>query len=89
MLWGALTGLATAVLLVILSPGVWKAVFGNAEAVFPYDHPALFSMPLAFLVSIVVSRLDRSASARRERAEFDDQHRRAQAGLGIVAAASH
>ena len=60
--WGGLTGLVTAVGLVILSPGVWKTVLGNAQAVFPYDHPALFSMPLAFLVSIVVS--SRCLSAR-------------------------
>ena len=88
-LWGGLTGLVTAVGLVILSPGVWKTVLGNAQAVFPYDHPALFSMPLAFLVSIVVSKLDRSAAAAKEQTAFDDQHVRAQTGLGVAAATSH
>ena len=75
--------------LVILSPAVWVAVLGHAEAIYPYDHPALFSMPLAFLVIVVVSRMDRSARAERERAAFDDQFVRAQTGLGAAAASSH
>jgi hypothetical protein len=36
---------------------------GNPQAIFPYDHPALFSMTLAFLVTYIVSRLDRSDKA--------------------------
>ncbi|TBU78595.1 cation acetate symporter [Phytopseudomonas daroniae] len=86
---GGFAGLVTALVLVILSPAVWVAVLGNAEAIYPYDHPALFSMPLAFLVIVVVSRLDRSARAARERAAFDDQFVRAQTGLGAAAASSH
>jgi len=62
---------------------------GNSQAVFPYDHPALFAMPLAFIVAFVVSKLDRSTAASRERAAFEDQHVRAQTGLGMAAAASH
>ncbi len=73
----------------ILSPAVWVTVLGHAQAVFPYDHPALISMPLAFLVIVVVSRLDRSARAMRERAAFDDQFVRAQTGLGSAAAVAH
>ena len=46
-------------------------------------------MPLAFLVIVVVSRMDRSARAERERAAFDDQFVRAQTGLGAAAASSH
>jgi len=88
-LWGGLTGLVSAVLLVILSPGVWQAVLGHPQAIFPYDHPALFSMPLAFLVAVVVSKLDRGAQATREQAAFADQYVRAQTGFGIAGAASH
>ncbi len=88
-LWGGLSGLVSAVTLVVLSPAVWKTVLGNKEAIFPYDHPALFSMTLAFLVTIVVSKLDSSARARSEQAAFDDQYVRAQTGVGAAAASAH
>ncbi len=88
-LLGGCAGLISALVLVILSPAVWVAVLGHAEAIYPYDHPALFSMPLAFLAIVVVSRMDRSARAERERAAFDDQFVRAQTGLGAAAASSH
>lgn len=88
-LLGGFAGLVTALVLVILSPAVWVNVLGNAQAIYPYDHPALFSMPLAFLVIVVVSKLDRSTRAERERAAFDDQFVRAQTGLGAAAASSH
>ncbi|MRK19395.1 cation acetate symporter [Pseudomonas sp. JG-B] len=88
-LWGGLTGLVSALALVICAPAVWVGVLGHEKALFPYDQPALFSMPLAFLVIIVVSTLDRSARASRERAAYDDQFVRAQTGLGAAAASSH
>ena len=88
-LWGGLSGLISAVVLVILSPAVWKAVLGNPAAIFPYDHPALISMPLAFLVAYVVSKLDKTAAAESERAAFGDQYVRAQTGFGAAAAARH
>ena len=74
---------------VILSPAVWKAVLGNPAAIYPYAHPALFSMPLAFLVSYVVSKLDNSPEARNEQAAFDDQYVRTQTGFGAAAASQH
>ncbi|WP_177442413.1 cation acetate symporter [Pseudomonas sp. HLS-6] len=86
---GGFVGLFTALTLVILSPAVWVSVLGNAQAIYPYDHPALFSMPLAFLVIVLVSKLDRSAQAARERAAFDDQFVRAQTGLGAATAVAH
>jgi cation/acetate symporter len=75
--------------LVICGPAVWVGVLGHAKAIFPYDQPALFSMPLAFLVIVVVSSLDRSARASRERAAYTGQFVRAQTGLGAAAASSH
>ncbi|MCU1724882.1 MULTISPECIES: cation acetate symporter [Pseudomonas] len=86
---GGFAGLISALVLVILSPAVWVTVLGNAKAIYPYDHPALFSMPLAFLVTVVVSLLDTSARAARERDAFDDQFVRAQTGLGAAAASNH
>ena len=62
---------------------------GNAQALFPYDQPALFSMPLAFLVTFIVSKLDNSAEAQAERAAFEDQYVRAQTGFGAADASSH
>ncbi|MFT8276166.1 cation/acetate symporter ActP [Kerstersia gyiorum] len=88
-LWGGLTGLVVAVALVILSPAVWQSVLGFPAAIFPYEHPALFSMPLAFLVCYVVSRLDRSAGIAREREGFERQFIQAQTGFGINDAARH
>ena len=88
-LCGGLTGLLASVLLVILSPAVWKTVLGHAEGIYPYDYPALFAMPLAFLVSYVVSNMDSSAVAKTEQAAFDDQYVRSQTGFGAAAAAAH
>lgn len=86
---GGLAGLLSALTLVILSPTVWVTVLGHDQAIFPYDHPALFSMPLAFLVLVLVSKFDRSAQAAKDRQGFDDQMVRAETGLGIATATAH
>ncbi|WP_029010241.1 cation/acetate symporter ActP [Azospirillum halopraeferens] len=88
-LWGGLAGLVSAVTLVVLSKTVWVAVIGYDAPIFPYEHPALFSMTLAFLVTIVVSRLDTSARAKAEIAAYDDQYVRSQTGIGAAAASAH
>lgn len=80
---GSLAGLLASVGLVALSPGVWSATFKLGPAPFPYDNPALVSVPLAFAVSWAVSVLDRSAAAASVRAAFGAQHVRAQTGLGV------
>jgi cation/acetate symporter len=80
---GSLAGLLSSVCLVALSPGVWMATLKLGHAPFPYDNPALVSVPLAFAVSWVVSALDRSNAASSVRASFGAQHVRAQTGLGI------
>jgi cation/acetate symporter len=86
---GGYVGLFTAVALVVASKSVWVNVLGHAAPVFPYEQPALFSMPLAFVVCWLVSVTDRSLSARAERAAFGEQFVRAQTGLGAAAASSH
>jgi len=80
---GSLAGLLSSVGLVALSPGVWTATLKFGPAPFPYDNPALVSVPLAFAVSWAVSVLDRSTAAALVRASFGAQHVRAQTGLGI------
>ena len=86
---GGLLGLVTAVLMVVLSKGVWVAVFHYPAAIFPYDNPALFSMPLAFLGIYVVSKMDNSQRAQRERALFEQQFVRSETGIGAVGAHAH
>jgi cation/acetate symporter len=88
-LWGGIAGLVSAVGLVLLSPTVWVKVLGNATPIFPYDHPALFSMTTAFLVTWLVSTLDHSSRARKEQAAYADQFVRAQTGFGAAGAAQH
>jgi cation/acetate symporter len=86
---GGIAGLVSAVVLVVLSKAVWVTVLGKAAPIFPYEHPALFSMPLAFFVTWLFSVTDRSARAASERAAFEDQYIRAQTGIGAAAAAQH
>jgi cation/acetate symporter len=86
---GGYSGLVSAVLLVVLSKSVWVSVLGYGSAIFPYDQPALFAMPIAFLVTIVVSKLDTSAAAAAEAEAFEDQYVRAQTGFGAAGASNH
>jgi len=62
---------------------------GNAEPIFPYKHPALFSMTTAFVGIIVISLLDNGKNAKDEVAAFSDQYVRSQTGLGAEGAAAH
>jgi cation/acetate symporter len=88
-LWGGYSGLVSAVLFVVLSKSVWVDVLHNASAIFPYTQPALFSMPIAFLLAFIVSKMDSSARAKIEVAAFDDQYVRAQTGVGAESASAH
>ncbi|MDY0048136.1 MAG: cation acetate symporter, partial [Thauera propionica] len=86
---GGYLGLFSAVTFVVLSKSVWVDVLGFASPIFPYTQPALFSMPLAFLATILVSKMDNSAEAKAEIEAFEDQYVRAQTGVGAATAASH
>lgn len=87
--WGGIAGLVSAVAIVVLSKSVWVTVLGNAAPVFPYEQPAIFSMPLAFFTAWLVSTLDRSPRAAKEKEAFADQLVRAQTGFGAAGAARH
>lgn len=87
-LWGGWGGLISATALVILGPGVWTSVLGHQAPIFPYDGPAIVSMPLSFLLAYVMSVTDRSERARIERSRFAAQLVQAQTGFG-TAASSH
>nr|WP_295075205.1 cation acetate symporter [uncultured Roseateles sp.] len=88
---GGFVGLVTSVALTIVSPSVWEATLGNPKgsAWFPYSSPALFSMTIAFVTIWVVSLLDRSPQAAKERADFDAQQVRSETGLGSSGASGH
>ena len=86
---GGFIGLITAVVLVILSPTVWVEILGNAKAIFPYKHPALFSVTAAFVSIWFFSITDKSESAKKEIESYDAQNVRAETGIGADGAVSH
>ena len=88
-IWGSIAGLVSAVLIVVLSKAVWVTVLGNKDPLFPYEQPAIFSMPLAFFMAWLGSVTDNSAQAVREKEAFEDQYVRAQTGFGAAGAAAH
>ncbi len=86
---GGSLGLATAVMLVILGPIVWVQIFGNAEAIFPYKYPALFSVTVAFVGIWFFSITDKSPQAAKEIEAFAAQDIRSQTGIGAEGASEH
>jgi cation/acetate symporter len=68
-----MTGTIVTLVLIVLSPTVWKDMLGNKEAVFPLINPGVITVPLAFFVGIVVSLSSREPSAEAGFAEA--QHR--------------
>ncbi len=86
---GGSLGLATAVMLVILGPIVWVQILGNAEAIFPYKYPALFSVAVSFIGIWFFSITDKSEGAAKEIEAFEAQYVRAQTGIGAEGAVDH
>ncbi|HQR73377.1 MAG TPA: cation acetate symporter [Sulfurovum sp.] len=79
---GGYIGLITALVLVILGPGVWVDILGNASPIVPYSFPAVFSMPFAFVAIWLFSVTDKSDDAQRCIDAFDAQDIRCQTGIG-------
>ncbi|MDH5856621.1 cation acetate symporter [Lampropedia aestuarii] len=88
---GGFLGLISSVVLTILSPSVWEAVFHHpaGSAPFPYASPTVFSMTLAFVGIWFFSITDKSARAAQDRAAFPAQLVRSETGLGAAKASSH
>ena len=88
---GGFLGLASALVGVVLSPGVWEATLGHPKgsAPVPYDNPALFSMTIAFVGIWLFSKLDTSKRAAEDRAGFEAQYVRSQTGIGAAGASAH
>ncbi len=88
-LFGGWLGLLVAVVLTVLSKGIWVTVLGNAAPIFPYDNPALFSMPLAFFCCWLFSITDSSKRGQDEQGKFEGQYIRSMTGIGAEGAANH
>jgi cation/acetate symporter len=88
---GGSVGLILAVTLTIGSASVWEAVLKNpaGSAWFPYNSAALFSMLGAFFTIYLVSKMDNSEQAKKERALFPSQLIRSETGVGASGASGH
>ncbi len=88
---GGTIGLLLATILTIGSASVWEAVlkYPKGSAWFPYNSAAIFSMTAAFLVIYIVSKLDNSAQAQKERALYPAQEIRSETGVGAATAGGH
>lgn len=75
--YSIITGTVLSLLLIVLSPVVWKDMFGNPEAIFPLKNPALFSIPGSILAAIIFSFVypDKEGGEK-----FDAQKRRTYLG---------
>ena len=77
---GGLVGLVSSLGLIVTSQLIWVDTLKNAEALYPYEHPALFAMLLAFATAWLFSVTDQSEKAQRERLAFEEQYIRSQIG---------
>jgi cation/acetate symporter len=85
---GSLTGLISAIVLLVLGPTVWVQVLKHKTAIFPYANPALFSMTLAFAAAWLSSVLDSSTQGKREQQLYVGQFVRSMTGIGAAGATS-
>lgn len=51
----AAVGLASTVILIVLSPSCWVKVLGHAKPLFPSDYPALIALPVTLGITWMVS----------------------------------
>jgi cation/acetate symporter len=86
---GSLSGLVSAIVLLVLSPAVWVNVMHHDKALFPYSNPALFSMSLAFFSAWLFSVTDTTPRAALERGRYLAQFIRSMTGIGASGASQH
>ena len=90
MIVGMLTGLVSAVALIVLSPSVMGVDAPGIAArhliqrapLFPLDNPAIVSVPLGFLAAVLGTLLGRQEDGASD--AFSELNVRAQTGLGAV-----
>jgi cation/acetate symporter len=64
---GGYAGLLSSLVLIVIGPSVWVTVLGNATPILPIEQPAIISVPVAFIVMVLVSLMTQE-SERAERA---------------------
>jgi cation/acetate symporter len=69
---GATIGLITSIGLIVVGPQVWVSVLAFESPLFPYNYPALFTMPLAFITMWFFSVTDKSAQATLDRKAYHE-----------------
>ena len=69
---GAAVGLISSIVLIVVGPQVWVSVLGFESPLFPYNYPALFTMPLAFIAMWFFSVTDKSDRAKLDRRNYHD-----------------
>ena len=74
---------------VMFSPSMWVKTFGFESAIFPYDHPAIFSIPLTFFLLWFFSIIDKSKRASIDKENFAAFDFRARTGIGANSANIH
>ncbi|WP_425060295.1 Cation/acetate symporter ActP [Sporomusa carbonis] len=72
-------GAVVAIILICFSPTVWVSLLKNQEALFPMTNPAIISIPLSFLIGIIVSLFTKEAKAQEL---YDKESMRAYLGVG-------
>jgi cation/acetate symporter len=68
-----LVGTASALLLIYLSPTVQIGIMGRTSAIFPLTNPGLVTIPLSFLVGIIVSLLTPEPGAIQKFAQLEQR----------------
>lgn len=88
--WSMYGGLASAIILIVLSPVVSGAktsmIPGANFAVFPLSNPGIVSIPLAFLLGWLGTVLDKNLEDRSKQAEMEV---RSLTGVGAEKAVNH
>jgi cation/acetate symporter len=79
---GGSLGLVTTLTLMLFSKTIWVNVLGFESPLFPYEYPALFSMPVAFIGIWLFSVTDKSERGAVDRGGFEGQFIQAQTGIG-------
>ncbi|MFB2538221.1 MULTISPECIES: cation acetate symporter [unclassified Acinetobacter] len=87
---GGLSGLFSALVLIICTKAVWVDTLNMAkDPIINMTNPALFSMLLAFIMCYIFSVTDKSNQSRIEKAKFDEQYVRSVTGIGASGASDH
>lgn len=69
--WGGSVGLLSSLVMTVLGPSVWVKSLGFASPIITLDPPALITVPLAFIVCIGVSCLNKQATSGYSRSSVE------------------